>query len=317
MKKQANIIIAVVIALLAMIILILNQKDTRIGQMQNRLFGIDSSEINRIVIEEDENSITLMQEGKEWVTDAGVTVKPEAIHSFFEAQKRIQIKAPASIKVRDDVIKQVNISGLKVQMTRINGKKTEYYLVYDQNNNTGTYLMLPDAKTPYQVFLPGYSRKELISLYPTNPEFWREKHLFDIHPDDITSITLDYAGEPDESFRVAKEGADYILYDLQGNRLTSLGRETGWTYFQSFTTLPYQQSIDTTEVKATTAPYASLKIDLNTNQVFQLELYNIINDAGELMRDFLWVKQSGQNSIFEVRFVDIALMLNSRQEFLQ
>lgn len=173
---------------------------------------------------------------------------------------------PVTKSAFDNVVKLMSTSGIKVELYGRDGKKMKvFYVGGTAVNNTGTNMMMEGAHTPY-VVQAGSFNGALTPRYPVDMRSWRDRTVFNIPADEIKSVSVQYAGKPENSFEITRENgtlsikADKSISEhLDGPNLRRAGIYL--KYFANVNCEGYMNGLPDNDTALKTAP-KYLSIDL-------------------------------------------------------
>lgn len=176
-------------------------------------FAVDKPEtVDKIVLSDKEsNKVVLTKENNIWMVNSTYPAFKPVVDLFLnETINKVKIKGPAAKASHDNIIRFMLVKSIHCEIYQ-NGKKTKDYYVGGSNaDETGTYVHLTGAKTPYVAYIPGF--KGIITpKYSTDVRDWYSKIVFDYEPEQIGSIQVTNYTEPGESFKLIQTDGSFIM----------------------------------------------------------------------------------------------------------
>lgn len=209
-KKYIGYIAFLLILIVALAVLF-SRRDGTLLKKNINFFPENSSEINRIEISKDDETILLERNNNQWMLNGMTTARNDRIQFLLESLERIEIVSPASKLVQDSVIAHLLLYGKYVQLSGPGSTEKHFYVYFDTTGIAGTYMITERSGTPFMVHLKGYSGNNIESIFSLNFKSWRENILFNFTPDEIFEVTVEYPAETEHSFRIFRNESDGIV----------------------------------------------------------------------------------------------------------
>lgn len=230
MKNTKLIILLLILAPAAIWFLMQNDEGT-LKEAESGFAVTDTSSVSKIFIADmNTNSVLLERKGDKWLLNGNRKTNLKLVDMLLGTMQQIRVKAPVPIAARDNVVKRLSSIGIKVEIYqkeyRINlfdkykffpyEKLAKVYYVGDVTpDNLGTYMLMEGAADPYVVHIPRF-RGFLSPRYSPIPDDWISHQVFNQSLNDISSVSMEFLKEPNESFKVD-------IIDSYGNyKLTKL-----------------------------------------------------------------------------------------------
>ncbi len=234
MKKNKGIILILLLIAPAAIWFLLQNDSSTLSEKETGFAIADTSLVTKIFIaDKNQNSVTLTRDGGSWILNNKFNTNNKVVESLLSTMQRVKVKAPVPKVGRDNIVKRLASIGIKVEVYqkayRINlfdkytffpyEKLAKVYYVGDVTpDNLGTYMLIEGAENPYVTHIPGF-RGFLTSRFSPHPDDWKSHEVFKRTLSDITSVAVEFGGEPTESFKVDIDNSDgsYTLTSLWNN----------------------------------------------------------------------------------------------------
>ncbi|MEY2923913.1 MAG: hypothetical protein RLZZ337_453 [Bacteroidota bacterium] len=176
-------------------------------------FAISNTEsVDKIRLSDRENNeVILTKEGDQWMVNGVYPAFMPVVDLFLnETINKVRIKGPAAKASHDNIIRYMLVKSVHCEIYQ-DGKKTkDYYVGGSNTDETGTYVHLTGAKTPYIAYIPGF--KGIITpKYSTDARDWYSKTIFDYDIEQIGSIEVTNYAEPNESFKLIQSDGTFIM----------------------------------------------------------------------------------------------------------
>ncbi len=118
---------------------------------------------------------------------------------------------PVTQKARENAVKLLATDAIKVELyDRANKKLAVFYVGGTSVNNSGTNMLMEGAQTPFVVQAPAFSGN-LRPRYPTDIAEWRDRTVFNIPPQDIKKVSVQYNYKPEKSFVVTRDNQNFSV----------------------------------------------------------------------------------------------------------
>ena len=282
---------AVAIALVAVFIAISNSTDSTLNNEESGFSVRDTASVTKIFIADNGiNEVLLQRTGHGWLINKKFPANKRSIDFLLETIKKIKVKTPVSKASRDNVVKRLAGSAVKVEIYQIvprvnlfnrvklfyHEKRTKVFFVGDvTQNNLGTYMLMEGAKNPYIVYIPGFRGFVSVRFSP-KPDDWKSHIVFNKNLADIKSVTVENHKNPEQSFRIK-------VIDAMGNyNMTQLSDGTSVSDYDTLKLLNFLTSFkDLRYESRLNAILPPQRIDsiLHTKPIYRVTLVDVNNDT--------------------------------------
>ena len=217
MKKNRLIILIVAILLAIVVIILARSQYSTLKEKESDFAVRDTASITKVFIaDKKENSVLLERSKSGWMLDNQFVANTKVVDFLLSTMKRLRVKAPVPLSVRNGVVSRLASIGTKVEIYqevyRVNlfnrykflkhEKLTKVFYVGDATqDNQGTYMIIEGSENPYIVFIPGF-RGFLYTRFSPLPDDWKSHNVFNRKLSDIKSVSLTFSEEPESSFKV-------------------------------------------------------------------------------------------------------------------
>jgi hypothetical protein len=208
MNKKTFLYAGILGALVLVITLTINSKQTATIKQELRDFAVDdTSSVNKIFLA-DMRGVTSTLEKKDggWIVNGKYPVSESRIQTLLMTIKRLDVKHPVAIAAKENVLRELSAEGVKVEIFSNDKKIKTYYVGGTTPSEEGTYMMLENSSAPFVVHIPGF-RGYLNSRYFTEERDWRTRQLFVYHPSEVKEIKVEYTQQPQHSFSLKARDA--------------------------------------------------------------------------------------------------------------
>ena len=279
--KNKNILYIIVILFLGTCIYLLSKQDNSITRTDRRDFSIaDTSEVIKVTLSSKAPEIAVLNRQNEnsWTVNGKYKARKSGIFYLLETLQRMEIAHPVPLSMRDNVIGNLAVKGIKVEVELKNGKNKIFYVGGENKELTATFMMLKGALEPYAVHIPGF-KGYLSGRFFTQEYLWRDKTVINYDNRNISSVQMQYynVNQKDESFRITKTNMGYQLSDFETNEMIGHNQKALETYIASFRKL-YAESFVTgtlnTDSLIKTQPLFELTVTTTDNQSTAIKVFN-------------------------------------------
>lgn len=212
-KRIIQIIVIVVLALLALFLVLRPTVETNNYNLHN-FTKIDTAHVDKIVLHDSEKrQLILERSSNSWLVNEQFKAESRRVNLLLATLKQMVIKSPVSRQIKDSIANQLRIQAVKVDLYS-KGKQINCFFVGGSvAKNKGTYLMTSQANEPFWVELPGTSG-DFSQRFSIHETYWKGQLIFNYDLTQIASLTVQYPNEPENSFRLARNKSEFVLYNL-------------------------------------------------------------------------------------------------------
>ena len=279
--KNKNILYIIVILFLGTCIYLLSKQDNSITRTDRRDFSIaDTSEVIKVTLSSKAPEIAVLNRQNEnsWTVNGKYKARKSGIFYLLQTLQRMEIAHPVPLSMRDNVIGNLAVKGIKVEVELKNGKNKIFYVGGENKELTATFMMLKGALEPYAIHIPGF-KGYLSSRFFTQEYLWRDKTVINYDNRNISSIQMQYynVNQNDESFRIIKTNTGYQLSDFETKEMIQHNTKALETYIASFRKL-YAESFVTSRLNTDSLmkekPLFELTVTTIDNQSTSIIVFN-------------------------------------------
>jgi len=150
-------------------------------------------------------AVTIERTDSGWIVNKQYKALPSTLNLLLATLASQEALYPVTKNAYDNVIRSLSADATKVEIYGKDKKKIKAIYVGGQSvNNSGTNMLIEGAKSPYVVHVDGFNGY-LSPRFPSGLKDWRDRTIFNIPPQEIKSISLQYAGNPVNSFVLQRE----------------------------------------------------------------------------------------------------------------
>jgi hypothetical protein len=216
--KQLILLLAILFSLgvVAYYLYVRNSEKSSNIDMPERNFSVaDIQDVHKIFLAyKDRDPVTFVRSASGWIINDSVQADESVmIHmtNVLQNIKMLYIPPKPSTKT---IAQSIGKNGIKVELYDKKDKNIKvFYIGTDTQAGDGTHMIMEGASQPYVMHLPGLLGG-LRSRFEQPIRNYRDKSVFRYNPDDIREISLFYPKDINASFRLKKEGGNYLVEPL-------------------------------------------------------------------------------------------------------
>jgi hypothetical protein len=246
MKNKKTVLLVLLLAAVAAYFYFNKSNSTISGEFSD--FSIkDTASVSKIFISTLSNESVNLQRNKEgiWVVNGQFPARKDAIHLLLETFYRIDVLSPVPQPAFENVVKQLAVSGVKVEIYLDNASspKKIYYVGQATENHKGTYMLLEQkgkkSTRPFITYVPGFYGY-LSTRFFTNENLWRDREIFGYQPAAIQSLKINYNERPENSFSIHQHNGRFTVKDGTGAVISGIENTTINEYLNRFKSVHYE-----------------------------------------------------------------------------
>lgn len=238
----------------------------------------DTAEITKIYLADKEGrSITLTRGAdKEWKLNDKFSPRRSNVLNLLEVIYKIDVRTKVAKSAYNTIIKSLASNGIKCEIY-LNGKdKPEkvYYIGGQTEDALGTFMIIENSNSPFITNIPGFNGY-LTPRYSTDETSWRDPSLFTYHPEEISSVKLEYANFPANSFLIEQSKGMKKVFSPDGSYPLSQSDTIGIdNYFNLYSTIYYESVVND--------PKVNIDSMISTPPSIQISVVDVKNNKKEL-----------------------------------
>jgi hypothetical protein len=236
MKKYIWIVLILLAAVSIVALILYDNGESNLRDETN--FAIENPEVVTKIMMKDRagNEVILEKKQDTWyVNEDHKAFLPSVDLLLNKALNKIRIKGPVPNSMRNNVISAMGSRSIHIQIFDEDKKIRDYYLGTPTPDETGSYLHIEGAKTPYIAHILGF-KGILDPKFSTDENDWLDRSVFDYTAEEIESVSIQNYELPNESFTLSKKDSNYILTPP----LPALTISAARSYFALFTFKNYE-----------------------------------------------------------------------------
>lgn len=302
-KKYAGGI-AIILLLMAALILLFCRKYGSSATQEIYFSPQKISAVDRILILQENDSLLLERSDKKWMLNTGGAIaRNDRVNLLLEFLARIEIVSPVAKKAEEHILELLHKKAKRVQLYIRGNLEMEFRIMYDSAVIQGTYMMPEESGNAFMVRLKGVAGDNIENIFELDYRSWQENILFDLGPDEIQKIDVEYPEAINESYIIFRnEDGDLELSGMSGTiteNNTDMRELTDYLFFFRNIHFEYpEERISDSMVSA--LPFVELRLTSNTRVETDLKGY-LLRSYGESsdinISHFIGVVRDGRDTV--------------------
>jgi len=213
---KRTLILAAILAILGFVFLFINhnREDKKTARLLEEMsFAVeDTDQISKILLADHRNNrILLERKDGYWLFDEKYRANPNAIRNLLDAIKKVKVKFRPPKKAEKTMVESLATEGIKVEL--YSGDEAPfrtYYVGGSTADERGTYMIMEGSEQPFVTHIPNWvgNLRFRYSLVGTD---WRDKSLFSVKKEHISTLSVEYPKQKNKSFTIEKEGNGFVV----------------------------------------------------------------------------------------------------------
>ena len=172
----------------------------------------DTADIGKIFIaSNDGESVLIERTDSCWLLNKKYKALPGMTNLMMNTLYQQQTLYPVTKTAKENTIKFLTTYAIKVEVYNRKGiKKKIFYVGGEAANGAGTNMIMENSKTPYVVHIINFNGF-LTARYSFTEKDWRDRTVFNLEPDEIKSISMQYFNDTKKSFILTREENKLIV----------------------------------------------------------------------------------------------------------
>lgn len=190
-------------------------------------FSLEEKELGKVdsvLLTRHNESLLLHREHDQWYLNRHFHARDQKIRHLFNIFRELQVEAPVRKSNRQKVVGLIRSHSIHIKIFQQNRVIRNYFLNSSKKKSGISYMMMEGSEKPFIMSLPGYEG-DIAELFRFDPEYWRDKTLFNYSGIDIKRIQVMYPSAPEQSF--------VLTYQHEAFRLWSPGNDQSYEQFSS------------------------------------------------------------------------------------
>lgn len=274
--KQLTGLIVIILVLAGLFFITGDRTDKEESSFQ-QFYVEDMSAIHKIQIKSDRvEQMVFEKKGSQWFLQRGHLARENAMENLLEVIENLQIKYIPQKAANKNIASDMASLGIDVKIFDKNGKIIKDYVIGSSTaDERGTYMKLKGAKQAYVMHLPsleGSVRGRFLMRY----DEWRDRTVFDIDKNDISTVSVQYPRQENESFTL--NGKAVTSMSNKRNSIRPLAKIDHYLHsFSSIKAEAYENVNSNQDSIRQLLPFCVITVDLYSGSQEKIKLYPIEN----------------------------------------
>jgi hypothetical protein len=271
-----------VVLSLSVYFLIIKKSSGTLNEKEEAFAIDDTSAIGKIFIADMKGKSVVLQRSKDtWIVNNKYEVRNDIIKTLISTLKRVKVSYPVPHSAEKTVVTNLASNNKKVEIYDRNGELMKSYLVGGGTlDSRGTYMLMDGAKNTFVTAIPGF-QGVLDTRYVTDEQVIRSTAIFRFRINEISSVSVKYADQPDSSFTITVLGPDsFALQNGSGLKANSkiLNHERLQNYlrlFESINCEGYQNDLPKKDTILQTIPFCTVTANNRAGKKHEVVCYRM------------------------------------------
>lgn len=279
--KNKNLKIIGLVCILAVSAFILNKSETEISREDRRDFSVsDTSLVTKIILSSKIPNQAILERlsESEWMVNSKYKARKSGVYYLLKTLQRMEIAHPVPKSMRENVLGNLAVKGIKVQVFLEDGSEKTFYVGGENQELSATFMMIQGASEPYAVHIPGF-QGYLSSRFFTHEYLWRDKQVMNYDNREISYINMTYHEnqKTNKSFSINVTDSVVSLNDINGEQIQNINPSKIEQYLSSFRNL-YSESFVSGSLNVDsliqTKPMFDLTVGTNNNEKTHIKVFH-------------------------------------------
>ncbi len=191
----------------------LSSHDSHTQIDKQRFNNFDLKGINRVALQTEVDTISLMYNGARWIVNEKFSADPAMIEVLFATLQQAQPKRPLAAAQIDSIASDLRRHGVKV-ILMANGSAVASFFAGGNGSKNQAYFMHADEAIPYLMNIPGY-RVYVSGIFELDESGWREKRVFSFNWRNFQQLEARFSKNTADNFTVAMDNKYLTIPGLQ------------------------------------------------------------------------------------------------------
>lgn len=177
---------------------------------ENMEFAVDPEQVYKVFMaDRDGSKTTLVRKGEEWLLDGKHKTRSTSILLLMEAIGKFEVKYRPAKAAYDHITKDLATHGVKVELFDQADKLLKsYYIGGVDEDGEGNFMILEGSNEPFVMHISSFVGGLRTRFAMTGDE-WRDRSVFSENAEDITSVSIEYPKQKNQSFIMSLEDGEY------------------------------------------------------------------------------------------------------------
>jgi hypothetical protein len=253
--------------------------------------------------------------------NAKYTASLESVEAFMLAISRIEVISPAPREISERIIQKLHRHGTEIMLLSQQNVLYRQLICFEDSVIPGLYMMDPRKKHAFQISIRGMQDEEAMRFFNTKEENWKDKILFNLSPEEITSVEIRYTEKPAHSFRIVSPEKHLPRLYNGGYEVSadSVNTEELRDYLSFFRRVPYVSECHAeNNADLTHEPFVMITVTDKIGNRIKVSAFRKKAEAGRQNDlNLYWAREEGSHHAMLVKYTDTDLIFRELYDFLK
>lgn len=212
MNNRTKILIAIVVLLGAIYFVFVNKPWSNFRSERKDFAIKDTSSITKIFLADKRNHQVLLEQDENgvWMVDGSHRADIGKINLLKATMHDVEVRNPLAESEYNSTIAILATNGIKVEFYNKESLIKTIYVGTSTPDNTGTFMMIDGASSPYVTHIPGFVGY-LTPRFNVFPIKWKSKEVFTYDWNEIASVEVNYPRMSNFGFLIDNQTKDPVI----------------------------------------------------------------------------------------------------------
>ncbi|MEM1219320.1 MAG: DUF4340 domain-containing protein [Bacteroidota bacterium] len=149
---------------------------------------------------------TLTRKGDRWIYNDQFPANPNIVKNLLQVIRLVDIKYIPPRSAIQPMVENLSTQGIKVEIYDQGDRLMKsYYVGGTTPDELGTYMIMENSEMPYVTSIASMQGGVRVR-YDIFGDKWRDKVLFDVNPEKVEAISIDFPKQRNKSFKLNIDG---------------------------------------------------------------------------------------------------------------
>lgn len=319
---KGRILIGLSLLVIVIALIIAGKQESPFGN-RNSSFSLDwTNEITSISISSKDKEVKLSKVDELWIVNNEMGARKSAISFILKTLEKLEIKSPVSDYLFQSLVGDEDIDPVIISINGKAGKRTSFLIYKSTDPSKGSILKKDKKSKPFFVTLPGYDT-DPGRHFVADEKFWKPYHIFNLHPERISSINMSFLDEQMEDIEIIVN-TDSVHLKVGNNVVRDVATDNLERYLSYFTFVPFETwefGLSEADKNIILAKNPEIEIRVKTSdeekielRVWQREMIGVNGLEPDTDRLYGELNRSGE--IFVVKYFDLDPLIKTKEYFI-
>ncbi len=211
-------------------------KKTSLTKYADREFSIDDvDQIGKFEIKQPKYpAIVLTKKSNTWLLNTGKKANADLVKGFLNLMSKIDIDYIPTQAMNKTIKQSFEKNGIEIKIYDLEGNLIRDLVAgSEMGSSLSLPMMVKGYDQPYMMRIPGFTGSIRSRIHHLMNE-WENKIVYNIKPNTIKSITVEYDRSEGDSFKIIKEDNQFKVLDAKGNSFGTTNQKSVEAYLSNF-----------------------------------------------------------------------------------